>query len=510
VIDFHTYHYIHDLYHGQHLPCTEIAHKLGLNPKTVSKWAQRERYAPRRQVENSSLLELDAYKKAILEEVAFDGCTVKAMFRRLREQGYGGGYTTVNQFVRRLRMPPSDSTIALPCRWMLRLLQGKVGPRQLVRDFGGKLSSVDAEALFERICEGRLRDRNRAIAVLADMRRISVQVIARFLIEDTRTVSRNIRKYRQDGIAGLFCARKSGPRKDQQPEYRDALFSILHSPPRDHGINRTSWRMLDLGRVMAERDLPINKDSIRRIIKDAGYRFKKAKKVLTSTDPAYRERLEAITGILSTLSHSERFFSVDEFGPVSIRMRGGRALTGPGEERIVPQRQGSKGTLIVVGALELSSNQMTHFYAEHKRTAEMIKLLHVLLQQYRDQERLFLSWDAASWHASKTFLAEVAQVNCSDYRIGNKSPAVVLAPLPACAQYLNVIESVFSGMARAIIHNSDYESVAECMDAIDLYYSERNRHFKSHPKRAGHKIWGQEREPPVFSESNNCKDPRYR
>jgi len=32
-------------------------------------------------------------------------------------------------------------------------------------------------------------------------------------------------------------------------------------------------------------------------------------------------------------------------------------------------------------------------------------------------------------------------------------------PLPAGAQFLNVIESVFSGMARAIIHNSDYESL---------------------------------------------------
>jgi len=41
-----------------------------------------------------------------------------------------------------------------------------------------------------------------------------------------------------------------------------------------------------------------------------------------------------------------------------------------------------------------------------------------------------------------------------------------LAPLPASAQFLNVIESVFSGMARAIIHNSDYPSVAAAQEAI--------------------------------------------
>src|SRR5215471_10415893 len=30
------------------------------------------------------------------------------------------------------------------------------------------------------------------------------------------------------------------------------------------------------------------------------------------------------------------------------------------------------------------------------------------------------------------------------------------------------------------------------------------------PKRAGSAIWGSEREPPQFSESNNCRDPFYR
>jgi len=79
-------------------------------------------------------------------------------------------------------------------------------------------------------------------------------------------------------------------------------------------------------------------------------------------------------------------------------------------------------------------------------------------------------------------------------------------PLPSCAQFLNVIESVFSGMAKAIIHNSDYQSVEECCAAIDRYFLERNDHFKACPNRAGNKIWGMERVPSKFSESNNCKD----
>jgi hypothetical protein len=65
-------------------------------------------------------------------------------------------------------------------------------------------------------------------------------------------------------------------------------------------------------------------------------------------------------------------------------------------------------------------------------------------------------------------------------------------------------------MARAVIHNSDYSSVDECKRAIDRHFRERNAAFAKNPKRAGKVIWGKERTPPVFSEVNNCKDPRYR
>jgi len=68
---------------------------------------------------------------------------------------------------------------------------------------------------------------------------------------------------------------------------------------------------------------------------------------------------------------------------------------------------------------------------------------------------------------------------------------VKLAPLPARAQFLNVIESVFNGMSQSIIQNSDYESVSAAQGAIDQYFQERNEYFMKNPKRAGNKIWGQ-------------------
>ena len=118
--------------------------------------------------------------------------------------------------------------------------------------------------------------------------------------------------------------------------------------------------------------------------------------------------------------------------------------------------------------------------------------------------------DAASWHASRAFVQKVEAVNAERAEATSSSPRVELAPLPSGAQFLNVRESVFSGMARAVIHNSDYSSVDKCKRAIDRYFRERNDTYAKKPRRAGKVIWGKERELPVFSETNNCKDTRYR
>ena len=116
----------------------------------------------------------------------------------------------------------------------------------------------------------------------------------------------------------------------------------------------------------------------------------------------------------------------------------------------------------------------------------------------------------ASWHISKKLYRRVEEIN-SDYHNGEHvGPNVRLAPLPSCAQFLNVIESVFSGMARAVLHNSDYPDVEDCMKAINRHFADRNRYFKEHPKRAGNKIWGEEITLSRFCPSNNCKDSRYR
>ncbi|WP_171210821.1 IS630 family transposase [Ruegeria sp. HKCCA5426] len=316
------------------------------------------------------------------------------------------------------------------------------------------------------------------------------------------------RLLRENGSLGDYVRASEYCKVRDREDFKEQVFKVLHSPPSEYGFNRTTWRLVDLQAAIEQSGFRIGRHAIKHIIKDAGYRWKKARKVLTSKDPDYRPKLARIQEILGGLGDREGFFSIDEYGPFAIKQREGKKLVAPGTLYTVPQFQKSKGVLIMTAALELSTNQVTHFYSKKKNTDEMIKLLDVLLANYQHLDRFYMSWDAASWHVSKRLCERIQEVNSE--RSQSDGPIVELAPLPAGAQFLNVIEAIFSGMSRAVIHNSNYSSTEEATAAIDQYFQDRNEYFRANPRKAGKKIWGQERSITTFSESNNCKDSRYR
>lgn len=362
--------------------------------------------------------------------------------------------------------------------------------------------------LMEALCTASRAVRKRVLCILAHEDGFSIR-----LISQMTGVSRNsVRRYRdgflEGGCSQLLLAHKARTRKTDDPAVKDAVFALLHEPPSLSGINRTTWKLADVRAVLATRGFVLGADAIRAVIRTAGFRWKSAKVVLTSHDPDYREKLAHIQHILASLGPDERFFSIDEFGPFAVKMKAGRALSPPDVQPTVPQWQKSKGRLILTAALELATNQVTHFYSEAKNTQEMIRMAKVLVEQYRSMSKMYISWDAASWHLSKKLTEYVSGHNAVAAQNGD--PQLELAPLPASAQFLNVIESVFSGMARSIIHCSDYDSKAAARSAMDRYFKERNEHFLAHPQRAGKKIWGKDRVAANFCASNNCKDPAFR
>ncbi len=390
--------------------------------------------------------------------------------------------------------------------WMTAVQQGSI-PIEILTDELPDIPMPELEILLNAARAGKLSVRKRSTAVMSYVRGITRPQICSFLQISTGSLFRYWRSYREGGSSRLLTRKERRDKQSNNEAFKAAVFALLHSPPSAHGVNRTTWTIAELERILSTGPYPAGAETIRTIIKESGFKWRHAKIVLTSHDPEYHAKVAAITKILSELKDDEAFCSVDEYGPFAIKMKGGKKRVAPGEQYVVPQWQRSKGWMILTAALELKKNQITHFYSRKKDTNEMIRMTDTLRSQYRSCRIVYLSWDAASWHVSKRLIEHLLRINEAAQTEG--FPIIKTAPLPAGAQFLNVIESVFSGMARAIIHNSDYPSPEAAKEAIDRYFADRNGHFAEHPKRAGNKIWGKERVPSAFSEGQNCKDPLY-
>ena len=75
--------------------------------------------------------------------------------------------------------------------------------------------------------------------------------VARDFRVSAKTVFKWLARFRAEGSAGLED-RSSRPHRIERrylqlgKELSDAVFALLHTPPRDNGFNRTTWRMADL------------------------------------------------------------------------------------------------------------------------------------------------------------------------------------------------------------------------------------------------------------------------
>jgi transposase len=303
-----------------------------------------------------------------------------------------------------------------------------------------------------------------------------------------KKVYRWLREFNDKRLDFIETKPFSQARIDAKELRKTRVVDILHKKPILYGINRSSWTYGTIADAYEqEYGVRLSTTAVQNTIKGTGYSWRHARKVLTSPDPKYREKVEKILSTLQNLKERDRFFFIDEVGPYRVRKYGGKYLGLPDDNRTIPQFQRSKGKVQFVAALEASSNQISWLFTESKCAGGLVDLLKGLVARNSDCSRIFLTWDAIGMHSAK-----VLKLWITTHNQVSGSPVVEVVPLPANSQFLNVIEAVFGGMKRAVICNSDYASAKEMQDAIARHFDERNRYYRDNPKRAGNKIWDRE------------------
>jgi hypothetical protein len=119
---------------------------------------------------------------------------------------------------------------------------------------------------------------------------------------------------------------------------------LLSQTPKIYGLQRVSWTSCDLAKVYTQvYGVAMSQSTVSKYLKQKGVTTRRAKEVLTSPDPLYREKFQAIQSILENLGEKERFFSIDEYGPFAVKPKGGKVFSMPGKFATYPQVKKSKG-----------------------------------------------------------------------------------------------------------------------------------------------------------------------
>jgi len=325
----------------------------------------------------------------------------------------------------------------------------------------------------------------KAIAILlANERRTLLEVLETTHVA-IRTIYRWLREFNKDRIDSIKVRINAPERERKKAERQTRVIDIIHKLPSLYGINRTTWTYGAIAEAYEkEYGTAISKDKVQWVIHNTNYSWRHARKVLTSPDPEYKAKVERLLDTLQGLKEGERFFFVDEVGPYQVKKYGGRLLMPKDQIETLPEYQKSRGKIQFVAALEAVTNQMIWKFTTDKSAHSVIGLIEKLTLDYADAPAIFMTWDAISVHGSK---AVMEWIETHNKRV--EVPRIEVVPLPSKAQFLNVIESVFGGMKKAVICNSDYATPHEMQEAIARHFEDRNQFYRDNPKRAGNKIW---------------------
>src|ERR1700676_2148488 len=170
----------------------------------------------------------------------------------------------------------------LHIEWMRRVLQKESTEVTLHHELG---DIPDLSILLRHLHNGGLSRRNPAMVVLASRRKIPSRTICAFLGVGKAFVRKYRDMFDSKGAELVFAPQTKSNRKIDNEDLRRAVFSLLHEPPFSHGINRTSWTMALLRRVLKENGTHVGTALVAKMIKAAGHKGRNAKIVFTSNDP---------------------------------------------------------------------------------------------------------------------------------------------------------------------------------------------------------------------------------
>jgi transposase len=327
----------------------------------------------------------------------------------------------------------------------------------------------------------------------------SVQDIASGMNLHVQTVRERIRTFNQADrhtCWALFCPpRRSGRPQTYGPAVQQGLVDLLKQSPDHFRLDSGVWRLHDLVRVARRTKLvrgaaqhTFNVETVRRVLRRAGYVYLSAKWWITSDDPHYAHKKARRDRILAWAKQDPSIMVVyqDEswFSGNAKPVRGYGRRGHPRDVAVDKPAHKLKGAWVLYAALEAVTGKVHRQYAPRCNQTQVRQQLETLLAHFQaeGQRVLVVLWDNAAWHTAQALRHWYHRYNQQAKREG--LIRLLLVALPSRSPWLNAIEGVFGQAKRHIVGNRREKLPSRLKQKTERYYDRRDKRLRQQAAKA--------------------------
>jgi transposase len=327
------------------------------------------------------------------------------------------------------------------------------------------LSLAEGQRLqrINRTAKDRVRLR-RAMIVLASAQGWPVPDIADLVQVSQRYVRQVIHDFNETGFGALDPKWSGGAPKAIDETTRRRICAIAGCDPHLFGRPFSTWSLSKLADYLVEAGMvaTISRETLRRILHDGGVSWQTTKTWKASNDPEFLPKMRRVLDLYDHPPAQGRVICVDEFGPLNLMPRKGKAwrpVQHPRRQRATYTR--TQGVRHMLAALDLATGRITYRIRRRKRWPEFLDFCKALRRRWPGQ-RLYLVLDNYGPHGRPEVRTWCAANN------------IELVFLPTNASWLNWIECEFTALRYFALAGTDHRSHTEQNAAIAAYIRWRN------------------------------------
>jgi transposase len=279
-------------------------------------------------------------------------------------------------------------------------------------------------------------------------------------------VGRVIRRFGDNGIAGLHDRREDNGQLKLDEEYLAKLYEIIDLQPPEFGYPRPTWTQELLARVMEEQTgVKVHPGTMSRAIKQIGARLGMPKPTVGCpwSAAAKNRRLQAIRRAIEAAGPREVAVYLDEVD-IHLNPKIGPDYMNRGKQKQVPT-PGKNVKQYLCGALDVKTGCLEYIAGERKNGQLFINMLNHLLWLHPTAKVIHVVLDNFKIHDSKQVRAWMAE----------KGRRIRLHFLPPYCPDHNKIERQWRDLHANVTRNHRCRTIEELMRNVTSWIETHNQ-----------------------------------